>query len=176
MADGKAEELLRQKGLSGGATRHIYGGRRGTVSHYFQYDPVKKMLVDTINHRNDLRTHLPRPLYHRIQTSRLGPATMPYRAVIREKVIHRYSYRNGKLESRSIELYYKSQESDSVGDIARCYLGPLAPGQAVLDANPQLGELAVTERVKYPGGMCPPKGTLVKVPVPEDWLRKFYAR
>lgn len=176
MADGKAEELLRQKGLSGGATRHIYGGRRGTVFHYFQYDPVEKILVDTISHHNELLTHRPRPLHHRVQTSRFDPATMSFRAVIHEKVIHRYSYRNGKLESRSIELYYKTQEGDSLGYIARYYLGPLAPGQAVLDANPQLKELAMTERVKYPDGMCPPKGALVKIPVPEDWLRKFYAR
>ncbi len=176
MADGKAEELLRQKGLSGGATRHIYGGRRGTVFHYFQYDPVEKMLVDTISHHNELLTHRWRPLHHRVQTSRFDPGTMSFRAVIHEKVIHRYSYRNGKLESRSIELYYKTQEGDSLGAIARCYLGPLAPGEAVLDANRQLKELAVTERVKYPDAICPPKGALVKIPVPQDWLRKSYAR
>ena|GEM_PF-4619889 len=91
-------------------------------------------------------------------------------ADIHERVVHEMDYREGKLTSRSIQLFYTVQKLDTLRDIAAHYLGPFAPASVIADANPQLP-------ASKPGEVLyPPAGDEVRIPVPEEWLRSEFLR
>ena len=159
--------LLRYRSLTGASTRHI--GYPGLTYHYYDFDAKRELLIDRISQRTTLKSEFHKPLHHPMKDPH---GKEIFNAEIRQFVFRRYKYRNGTLKSRSIQLYYQSQERDTLLDIARFYLGPLAPANAILRANTHL-----RHRGFVGSGACInlPKGIRVRIPVPKQWLVELFA-
>ena len=95
-------------------------------------------------------------------------------AAIRETIVHRYRYRDAKLASTGGEMLYAAKELDSPRSIAAFYFGPLAPASVILKANPQLRAQYAKEPGYEGGWFRLPAGTAMRIPLPEEWISRFY--
>jgi hypothetical protein len=95
-------------------------------------------------------------------------------AEINEAVFFKYRVLGNQLVWGNVSLFYRTQPGDSAGDIARFYLGAVAPASAIYEANPSLREKAVGKSDYETSTARWPAETLVKIPVSEEWIRHFY--
>jgi hypothetical protein len=108
------------------------------------------------------------PLYYEAAEG-CEAASQMYIANIHETILHRYLLREGNCETSRIEMFYKTQALDSTAAVAKFYFGPLAPASVILNANPEWGS-----RFGKDPWFRLPSGTLVRIPLPADWIIKFY--
>lgn len=131
---------------------------------YFSYNAKTHALTQKTSRYAELWSTTPHDLY--IATADVDEG---FRAVIQETFVRKWKYAGGQLALDSVELFYKSQEGVTLEDIARFYLGPWARRRVILDANP---DLETKYKDQHPGAyIYPPPGTMIRIPVPEDWLR-----
>lgn len=164
LAEGKPSVLLTRVALVGGATRHVRAS--GLTSIYYAFDPKTRLLKETFHHDTWPCSKERQPLFHPVNK---GGEPL-YVADIQERVVHKMAYRNGKLTSQAIMLYYKVQPRDTIKDITVHYFGPYAPSGVLFKANPKL---KVVKSGEYG---YPPAGSEVRIPLPEPWLRRAFLR
>ncbi len=155
--------LLTRQGLVGGATRHVRDN--GLANYHFVYDPERNELTETVRRWAWPMSDTPAPLFHMTEQTDDEDVDRAYVARIRERVVHRMRYMDGELCDGPIELFYTVQPSDTLGQIAEHYLGPLAPADVIEQANPRLQRDA-EGRLEA--------GVELRIPVPADWLRRRY--
>ena len=188
---GTSSVLLKKSVCSEGRERDI-SEAYGRGMHYFAYDPSRQELVDTMKFARTLYVgpgyNIP-PLFYEVKAEPPENAGQ-YVADIQETVVHRYRLRAKSVKSLEVELFYRTQPLDTPRDIARFYFGPLAPASVVLKATPKFPPAnpgAPVDQLRadwkgrfgkdpgYAGGWFRlPVGTLVRIPLPEDWITKFY--
>lgn len=164
MSGDEPEILLRDVAHTAVRLQHM--DYPGIYWHKYEFDPEREMLIDRIRTRGQSTASLNRPLHH-WNTERKIRAK--FRAVIQQVFTRRYRYSDGQLERASIDLHYITQEGDTAKAIARFYLGPLAPAEAIHEANPKL-----REREGERGAL--PQGVRVRIPAPESWLLHTWSR
>ena len=171
LTDGKAKVLLRRRDRCG--VDSIEGIHEDALqSTRFSWDTKAKQLVETIDRS-----------YHVVGSSRL-PLTRGYQtdvsfyaAYIHETIAIRYSLQNDKLVPKAASLVYTTQKNtdlmrDSLREITHFYLGPMAPRELLLKANPTL---AKKHKSPHPGEyIYLPNESKVNIPVPAEWLIKKF--
>lgn len=163
-------KLLERRCLSSARMRDANNGY-GIGSHFFAMEDG--MLVDTFTCFRDLwaEQHEPQwPLYH----PQKWDGTEKLVATISEKVIHRFRYRNGTLKNAGVELWYTTQPRDTFRQITHFYFGPVAPASVLVAANPRLTSQITSNRYESAGWEQLPEKSLVKIPLPQEWITKFY--
>ena len=169
LAKGGASVLLRASGRVTYATRHL-SYDIGLSEDHFAYDANTRTLTNRVSRYTKIWSARRGGLYV-AEAHWHGEGAL---AIIRETIIHTCKYGDGKLVSDSIELFHQSQKGVRLKDVAQFYLGPLAPREVLLEANP---ELAARYKDQHPGAyIYLPEDTLVRIPVPQEWLRKRSAR
>ena len=162
---------LLQRGCVSSARMRDASHGYGIGSHFFAMEDG--MLVDTLTCFRDLwaEEHEPRwPLYH----PQKWDGTEKLVANISEKVIHRFRYRNGTLKNAGVELWYTSQPRDTFREITHFYFGPVAPISVLVAANLRLASQVTSNRPESAGWESLPEKSRVKIPLPEEWITKFY--
>ena len=130
---------------------------------YFSYNAKTHALTQKTSRYAELWSTTPHDLY--IATADIDEG---YRAVIQETFVRKWIYADGQLALDSVELFYESQEGVTLEGIARFYLGPWARRRVILDANP---DLEAQYKDQHPGAyIYPPPGTMIRIPVPKDWM------
>ena len=141
-----------------------------TSDSRFLFDPASGRLVESVNR------------YYEVEQTRPSSLARPvtdvdrktfYVACIHETVAIAYAIEGGKLVPRSARLVYTARKDDELSEVARFYLGLLAPREALLKAN---AELAAKHGDTHPGALIyMDEGKEVTIPIPEDWLLRKYS-
>jgi hypothetical protein len=171
LKDGKVKVLLRRRDRCGVSS--IEGIHEDVLqSARFSWDTKAKQLVETIDRSYHVVGSSGLPLTRHYQTD-----VSFYAATIHETVAIRYSLQNDKLIPKAASLVYTTQKNtglmrDSLREIARFYLGPMAPSELLLNANPKL---AKKHKNPHSGEYIHlPNETKVNIPVPAEWLIKKF--
>lgn len=171
LKDGKTKVLLRKRdrwGVSSSEGIH----EDVLQSARFSWDTKAKQLVRTIDRSYHVVGSSRLPLTRRYQTD-----VSFYAAYIHETVAIRYSLQNDKLVPKAASLVYTTQKNtdlmrDSLREITHFYLGPMAPRDLLLKANPKL---AKKHKRPHPGKyIYLPNESKVNIPVPAEWLIKKF--
>lgn len=146
---------------------HLTNRIQEEVSAYpfFQFDPEQGLLVEHLHRYYEKASHRPHELAV-LRESEEGPSL--YVAVIRETVVLTYSVSGGRLVPGPCHLFYHARQNNSVGEIARFYLGPFAPERAILDANPEL--VARKQAASGTKRVVLDAEDEVRIPIPDEWL------
>ena len=99
---------------------------------------------------------------------------MRFVARIRETIALEYTLSDGKLQPRKASLVYHARRDERLSEVARFYLGPFAPRNAVQDVNMHLTTKYKVDR--FGEFVHLDEGTEIKIPVPDKWLIDRFAR
>lgn len=168
VTDTELQPLLRHSAVFGANIQHaFYGSGLGTCR--FSFNEADSTCQLQAWFHGEAESDRPRPLHH--------PAVDEggkefYRAVLSEEVTATWLYAEGTLSLESVGLTYETQEHDSLKAVALYYLGPRAPEDALVQVHPELAE-RFPDCAKHPGTWLP-KGTRLEVPLPAEWLARYY--
>ena len=165
---GRAEVLLRRD-CNGSSWHASWSYDLAMVSTRFSFDRRRGILIEEMTRSADMDRVGPGPLAH-LQPGKEGGED--WVAEIREKVRIEYKLTGSGLKPVACSLTYVTQNHDEISKIAEFYLGPLASGQLLLDAN---ADLAAKHKDYRPGYVIDfPAGVQVRIPVPQEWLIERY--